>query len=84
MMSKKIMKTMDRNRPYDGQPHTSYGGAGKKEIQGLTMRDVCDCYVRGVILSAGVDNPKLYEEAMKGEAACLSPTDLSKIKGLVV
>jgi len=39
------MNNMDRNRKYTGQPHTDYGERGKTQVEGLTMRDVCDCFL---------------------------------------
>ena len=44
---------LDPNRPYDGQPHTDQGVRGKTHIAGLTMRDVCDCFVIGWLMAAG-------------------------------
>lgn len=41
-----ILDTLDRNRPYDGQPWTDDGERGKQEVKGLTMRDIRDCFVR--------------------------------------
>jgi hypothetical protein len=70
---------MDRNRPYDGQSHTNYGERGKTAVAGLTMRDIQDCYVRAVLLSAGHVAPELYDEATKGEAANLTDNDLHKV-----
>lgn len=73
----KRKKMMLRTRPYKGQDHTDYGERGKTLIQGLTMRDICDCYVRGFIMAGNhVFDPKLYKEANKGERAKLSPNDL--------
>ena len=43
----------DRNRPYDGQPHTDQGERGKTLVSGLTFRDVCDCYVIGFLMATG-------------------------------
>jgi len=51
----------DRNRPYDGQPHTDNGIRGATKIKGLSFRDITDCFVRGFLLSNGVDQPDLYE-----------------------
>jgi hypothetical protein len=68
--------TMDRNREYTGQDHTDYGERGKTFVSGLTMRDICDCYVRGGLLSAYGIVPEKYEEAKKGEVAGLSINDL--------
>lgn len=42
-----------RNRLYNGQPHTSQGERGKQIIEGLTMRDLVDCFVMGVLESSG-------------------------------
>ena len=33
---------MDRDRPYNGQPHTDCGERGKTLVEGLTMRDISD------------------------------------------
>ena len=46
--------SLERNRPYDGQPQTSRGGRGKQEVKGLTIRDVCDCMVLGFLDCAGI------------------------------
>lgn len=71
-----MKKSMNRKRPYNGQSHTDYGERGKTMVEGLTMRDICDCYVRGVILASGHIVPELYTEACKGENAELSINDL--------
>jgi hypothetical protein len=44
--------SLDRNRPYDGQPHTDCGIRGKTIVSGLTMRDVADCIVRGFLAAS--------------------------------
>lgn len=51
--------SMDRNRPYDGQPHTDNGERGKTIVEGLTMRDIADCIVRGFLAAGGIqkENP---------------------------
>ena len=43
----------DRERPYNGQPHTDHGERGKTLVDGLTMRDVMDCFVMGVLAADG-------------------------------
>lgn len=43
----------DRTRPYDGQPQTVDGKRGSELVAGLTMRDVRDCFVKGVLRSTG-------------------------------
>lgn len=55
----------DRNRPYDGQPHTDNGERGKTEVKGLTFRDIRDCFIKGALLSNGVEQPLLYERAQE-------------------
>jgi len=44
--------SLDRARPYDGQPHTDAGERGKTLVEGLTMRDVKDCFVRGFLAAS--------------------------------
>ena len=47
--------SLDRSRPYDGQAHTDNGERGKQLVEGLTMRDVADCIVRGFLDCGGID-----------------------------
>ena len=42
------------------------------------MRDLRDCFMRGVAQSSGEGT--LYNEAQKGEQACICEADLYKIK----
>ena len=51
----------DRNRPYDGQPHTTYGQRGKTKIKNITFRDLRDCYIKAWLLASGDSN--LYNKA---------------------
>jgi hypothetical protein len=44
---------LDPQRPYDGQPHTDQGERGKTFVNGLTFRDVCDCFVIGWLQASG-------------------------------
>jgi len=50
---------MDRDRPYNGQPHTDNGERGKTLVDGLSMRDISDCMVRGFLDASGIqiENP---------------------------
>lgn len=66
-----------RDRPYDGQSHTDDGLRGKTFVEGLTMRDITDCYVQAVGLSAGHVAPWAYEKATKQE---LTKRDLYDIE----
>ena len=68
--------SMRRNRPYSGQPHTDHGERGKAEISGVTFRDLRDCFIRAVFLSAHHIASAGYDEAVKGENAVLSENDL--------
>jgi hypothetical protein len=47
--------SLDRNRPYDGQPQTDMGTRGKTMVSGLTMRDISDCIVRGFLAASACD-----------------------------
>ena len=39
----------DRDRPYNGQPQTDQGERGKQIVEGLTMRDIVDCFIMGYL-----------------------------------
>lgn len=56
-----------RDRAYDGQPHTDQGERGMTFVEGLTMRDVADCFNRAFALASGENNPAAYDKADKGE-----------------
>lgn len=43
----------DRNRPYNGQPHTDQGDRGMTGVKGLTMRDIADCLRVALFKSCG-------------------------------
>lgn len=45
---------LDRDRPYDGQPHTDTGERGRTLVEGLTYRDVRDCFIRACYESSGL------------------------------
>lgn len=55
----------DRGRPYDGQPQTFEGVRGSALVQGLTVRDIIDCYVKALHLSTG--EPRFVELVEKGK-----------------
>lgn len=76
--------SMKRDRPYNGQPHTSMGTRGATVLQGITFRDLRDAYVRAVCQSMGANDPAnmpYYDEAEKGEHAALCENDLYKLIG---
>ena len=47
--------SLERDRPYDGQPHTDQGERGKQEVKGLTLRDIADCIVLGFLDAGGIE-----------------------------
>jgi hypothetical protein len=49
-----------RNRPYNGQPHTDNGKRGATILEGITMRDIVDCFVGGALDCCGIEQPELY------------------------
>lgn len=50
-----LAAALDRNRPYDGQPHTDHGARGRQLVEGLTMRDVMDCFTRACFDASGLE-----------------------------
>lgn len=84
-------KSMNRNRPYTGQPHTDLGHRGSQEVKGLTMRDIRDCFIRAFIsshqyykdgtLDRLIPNADIIDEAKKGEKAQLNGNDLYELVG---
>ncbi len=50
-----LVEAMDRDRPYDGQPHTNHGNRGETLVEGLTFRDVRDCFIRGCYDASGLE-----------------------------
>lgn len=44
---------LNRDRPYNGQPHTSEGKRGRTLVEGITMRDIKDCFVIGAFRATG-------------------------------
>lgn len=50
--SMKRTKKCDRNRPYNGQPHTIEGIRGSHIVVGLTDRDICDCAALALMIAA--------------------------------
>lgn len=45
----------DRERPYNGQPWTDDGLRGSTEVTGLTFRDIKDCLIKAMLISAPSD-----------------------------
>src|SRR5574343_1404716 len=75
--------SMDRERPYTGQPHTCTGERGKQLVEGLTMRDIRDCFIRAYIVSHEYTpkNAPYIDEANKGVDACLCANDVFELEG---
>ena len=71
----KLVRTLSRERgkdmASDYKPEQRFA-----ERRGITFRDLRDCYVRAVLLSAHHLVPALYEEATKGPDAVLCENDL--------
>lgn len=75
---------MRRDRPYNGQPHTSAGHRGATEVKGVTFRDLRDCYIRARCLAMGANCPEnmpYSDEAQKGQSAVLCESDVYALKG---
>lgn len=55
------LETLDPKRPYDGQAWTVHGERGRLVVQGLTTRDIQDCFIVGCFQASGLsplDYPK--------------------------
>lgn len=46
----------DRNRPYIGLDHSFFGERGSTLVEGLTIRDIFDCIILGVLSCKQIDN----------------------------
>lgn len=56
----------DKQRPFNGQPHTDFGERGEQIVEGVRMRDVMDAIARGFLLSTGPS--ELYAKVQEGRA----------------
>lgn len=85
---------MRRDRPYNGQAHTDTGERGKQLIEGITIRDIRDAFIRAFIISHPTygrlqfteseriqPNATLYDEALKGPDAALCSNDMYSLVG---
>jgi len=64
------LDTLDRGRPYEGQPHTDLGERGKTEVKGITFRDLRDCFFRAAFAGSGLlpeEYPKSIYDLPWGE-----------------
>jgi len=57
------LDTLDRERPYNGQPWTDAGIRGRQEVSGITMRDIRDCYIRACFECSGL-SPSEYPKSI--------------------
>lgn len=55
----------DRERPYNGQPWTDDGKRGETKVEGLTMRDIKDCIIKGFLLSGATEEYLEADEFLK-------------------
>lgn len=55
----------DRERPYNGQPHTSDGKRGEQLVSGVTMRDLKDCLIKAMIESSPPKNETTLDDVIK-------------------
>lgn len=51
-----LAASLDRDRPYDGQPHTVTGERGATQVTGVTFRDLRDCFIRGCYDASGLSS----------------------------
>ena len=51
-----FQNAQDRNRPYNGQSWTDSGLRGKTFVEGLTMRDIADCFTLACYRASGLSS----------------------------
>jgi hypothetical protein len=68
-----------RDRLYDGQHHTNEGERGKTSVSGLTMRDIADCFVKGLLLAQPPANDFNERWDFSSGEAVATPYLLAKI-----
>ena len=76
----------DRERPYNGQPQTDEGTRGKTLVEGLTFRDIRDCFVTALLTCCGCDQPELSKKVEDGTWRTMDiyKIDLSQLDPLAV
>jgi len=57
------MKNNSRDRSYNKQQHTFQGIRGSQKIENITLRDIADCMVQGLLVSTGDD--ELYSKTFE-------------------
>lgn len=70
--------SMERDRPYDGQAHTSDGLRGAVKVEGLTFRDIKDCMIRGFLDAAGVQR----ENPVENDVYCKEMDDIDPLAAI--
>lgn len=75
---------LNADRPFDGQPHTDQGERGKTLVEGLRMRDVADCIVRGWLLSTWPGDAYRLVEAGKATYNDVYRPECSKVDPIAV
>lgn len=82
---------MRKDRQFTGQPHTLTGHRGQVMIEGLSFRDLRDCYLRAYIKAHPTmaypnvkiePNYTLSKECDKGQSATICENDLLTLKGV--
>lgn len=76
----------DRDRPYNGQPHTYQGIRGQQMVEGLTMRDIYDCLMKAFLSCSGQEdlyqkvenNTWRYDDVYKVDMEHLDPQAVGK------
>lgn len=72
------LETFDRERPYDGQPHTDLGERGKQIVSGVTMRDIRDACIRAFFHSSGLPSDQYPETVYDLDLNSMSPVAVTQ------
>jgi len=65
---------MNPTRPYSGRIFSFSSNRGKASLEGITIRDVRDCFIRGLLQASG--NNGLHKLADHGKNSILNTGDI--------
>jgi hypothetical protein len=75
-----MKNAFDPKRPYNGQCHTDFGERGKTIVIGLTMRDIVDCYCKGLLLATMPETDLLEDKTLSRDHSDWEYNDIYKVR----
>ena len=68
------------NRPYAGQPQMNTGERGREEVHDVTMRDVYDCVIIGIVQATPYSNEEIMQHLGDGTRCLIENCERPKCK----